>query len=667
MVALLAAAGAVQAADLTVDRGAAPRLAASPPDWAGWYGGFHVGYAGGASNWSAASPTLPAVAGTFDFNDPFDIFKGTGSIFAGFQGGYTAMLPSRLVLGIETDVSFPDTMADARTVPSPAGGATRYDAAVLAFGSLRGRVGYACGSWLVYGTAGLAWSHDQLTREPASGDASPTVTADLWRLGWTAGAGIETPFIPGWTARLEYLFASFPTAGVTFGPQHERFDADLTTHLLRLGLHYRVGETASAGGTTWTAPTADANRWAIHGQTTFTAQYAPPFRAPYAGAHSFQSNIGRETWDATLYAGLRPWDGAEIWVNPEIDQGFGLSDTLGVAGFPSGEAYKLGDNEPYVRLHRAFLRQTIDLGGATEKVEADINQFAGSRTADRLVLTVGKFGVGDIFDTNKYAHDPRSDFLNWSIIEAGTFDYAADAWGYTLGAAAEWYKGAWTLRAGVFDMSIEPNSTMLDPGFSQFQWVGEIEHRHELWGRPGKVDVTAFLSRGRMGAYADALQLAALAGEPADIAAVRRYRSRGGVSVNLEQQVGRDLGIFMRAGIADGNVEPYEFTDIDRTVSAGLSLSGRQWGRVDDTLGLAGAINGISPVHQAVLNAGGMGILVGDGRLPHPGTERIVEAYYKFPCAFGQVTLDYQFIANPAYNRDRGPVSVIGARFHTQF
>ena len=365
--------------------------------------------------------------------------------------------------------------------------------------------------------------------------------------------------------------------------------------------------------------------------------------------------------------GWRLWSGAELWIDPEIDQGFGLSTTLGVAGFTSGEAYKVGASVPYARLPRMFVRQTIDLGGETQKVDAGINQFSGSQTADRLVITVGKFGVTDVFDTNKYAHDPRGDFMNWAIVDTGTFDYAADAWGYTYGAAAEWYRGDWTVRGGIFDLSIAPNTQNLDPQFGQFQWDGEIEHRHELWGQPGKIAVTGFLTRGRMGSYADAIQLAQLTGGPADIAAVRQYTSRGGVSVNMEQQVASDLGVFARAGLANGDIEPYEFTDVDRTVAAGLSLSGNRWGRPDDTVGLAGVVNGISSEHQAFLNAGGLGILVGDGMLPNPGPEQIIETYYSLPVSFFKLTFDYQLIVNPGYNRDRGPASVIATRLHAQF
>jgi high affinity Mn2+ porin len=375
----------------------------------------------------------------------------------------------------------------------------------------------------------------------------------------------------------------------------------------------------------------------------------------------------------TLYAGMRLWRGAEFWIDPEIDQGFGLADTHGAAGFPSAEAFKIGASFPYARVQRYFVRQTIDLGGESEKVDADLNKFAGIQTANRLVLTVGKFTITDIFDTNNYANNPKGDFLNWSVINAGTFDYASDAWGFTYGAAAEWYQGRWTLRGGVFDLSVTPAGGLspaggnLDPTFNQFQLVGEIERRHELWGQPGALKVTGFLSRGRAGEFADALALAATTGRPADINAVRSYTSRPGVSLNLQQQVTETLGVFARAGWANGNVEPWDVTDIDSTISGGVSLSGKQWGRPNDTVGIAGVLNDVSPVHAAFLNDGGLGILVGDGKLPHPGLEQIIEAYYKFSLSPWSVTLDYQIIGNPAYNRDRGPASVFGLRVHGQF
>jgi high affinity Mn2+ porin len=286
------------------------------------------------------------------------------------------------------------------------------------------------------------------------------------------------------------------------------------------------------------------------------------------------------------------------------------------------------------------------------------------------VFTVGKISIPDIFDANQYAHDPRNDFFNWAAVDAGSFDYAADSWGFTAGAAAEWYQGAWTLRAGVFDLSDVPNSETLDHGFHEFQWIGELEKRHELVGQPGKLLVTLFDTRGRMALLDQAVSTAQVSGEAVEAALVdvRRYRSRAGVSLNLEQQLLSDLGLFARVGKAGGNVETYEFSDIDRTASVGLSMEGKRWGRSDDTVGLAAIDNGISATRERFLDAGGLGILVGDGRLPHPGAEEIVETYYRWAAVqWAQLTLDYQYIINPAYNSERGPVSIVALRIHAQF
>jgi high affinity Mn2+ porin len=407
---------------------------------------------------------------------------------------------------------------------------------------------------------------------------------------------------------------------------------------------------------------------AVYGQATYTEQETDGFLAPYGGPNSLSPGIGRETVDATLYLGARLWHGAELWVNPEADQGFGLDDTVGLAGFSSGEAYKVGRKAPYFRLQRAFLRQTIDLGGDSGAADAGPNQFALRQSADRVIVTLGKVGVGDIFDVNRYAHDPRADFLNWSVIDAGSFDYAADAWGYTVGGAAEWYVGPWAWRAGVFDLSDVPNSERLEPGFDEYQVDLEAEHRHRLFGQPGKVALTVFESRGRMALLQDAIAYGQASGLPPDPAPVRRYRRRDGVSVNIEQQLKADVGMFARLGDAGGDVEAYEFTEIDRTASLGLSVSGGSWHRPADTVGLAGVINAISRERRRYLADGGLGILIGDGKLPHAGNEDILETYYELAAiAALHVTFDYQWVQNPAYNRDRGPVSIVALRVHVEY
>jgi len=407
---------------------------------------------------------------------------------------------------------------------------------------------------------------------------------------------------------------------------------------------------------------------AIHGQATFVLQGTPGFASPYAGPNSLTPHQRKETADLTLYLGVRPWAGGELWINPEIDQGFGLSNTLGAAGFPSAEAYKVGKKHPYARLQRLFFRQTIGLGGGDEKTDADLNQFAGTHKTDRLVLTVGKFGVGDVFDTNRYAHDPRRDFLNWSLVDAGSFDYAADAWGYSTGIAAEYYRGAWTLRIGAFNLSKIPNGEVLERSFGQYQLDGEIEHRHRIAGRDGAIRLTVFRNRGQFGRFDDALTLAAAQGGAPDTGLVRTRRPRIGASVNIEQAITDTIGLFARAGMVDGDIEPYDFTDIDRTAQVGLAFDGKGWGRAGDTIGVAAAVNGISHEHQRYLAAGGIGVLVGDGMLPHPGSETIAEAYYQWkPIAPIAIAADYQHVGNPGYNRDRGPANVFALRLHGQF
>jgi high affinity Mn2+ porin len=455
----------------------------------------------------------------------------------------------------------------------------------------------------------------------------------------------------------------------------QRASSGFSVNQFRLALDYRFDDPSRPAAFAPSRFVGAGDIFAVHGQATYVQQSYPAFHSPFEGPNSLTGGAqSKETFDLTLSTGVKLWQGAEFWANPEIDQGFGFDGTHGVAGFPSAESYKLGSSPPYARLQRAFLRQTINLGGDTETVDDDFTQFKGTRSTDRVVLTVGRFGVNDIFDTNRYANNPKSDFLNWSLVNAGSFDYAADGWGYTYGAAAEWYTGQWTFRAGAFDLSATPTGGVspvgfaLDPTFQQFSLLGEIERRYDLWGQPGKIKITGFLNRGNAGNFNDAVALAQVTGMPADINAVRAYTSRPGVSLNIEQQITETLGAFFRAGWADGEIEPWDFTDIDRTVSGGVSISGKSWGRPDDTIGIAGVINGISSAHVAILKAGGLGILVGDGQLTNYGLEKIFEAYYSYALnASTKLTFDYQLIANPGYNADRGPANVFAARAHWQF
>lgn len=440
---------------------------------------------------------------------------------------------------------------------------------------------------------------------------------------------------------------------------------------LGLGLHGTALADPAAPNAPEPAATQDLPEpqpWNLHGQFTSVTQWHPAFSARYSGPNSLTpASEDRATTDLTLFLGVRLWKGAELYANPEIDQGFGLNNTLGMAGFPSAEAYKVGKNDPYHKLPRLFLRQVIDLGGAPQAMESAPNQLGGTRAADNLTLTIGKFSVIDIFDTNAYAHDPRGDFLNWSVVDAGAFDYAADAWGYTHGAAVEWTQSWWTVRGGFFALSKVPNSATIDTSYKQYAWVGEFEARHQWLGRPGKVKLLAFANRARMGGYGDALSLAQQTGDTPDTSLVRHLAWRAGIALNVEQELAPDLGFFARASMNDGSKETYEFTDINRSVSAGFSLKGDRWDRHDDTVGVAVVVNGLSRAARRYFEDGGLGVLIGDGALNY-GTERIAELYYNW-AAMRHLTLglNYQYVVHPAYNRDRGPVSIVGLRVHADF
>ena len=323
-----------------------------PYDWSGFYAGGHLGYAWGSSNWTA----VPGISGSLDFAQPIDNFDQTGSFFGGFQGGYNYLLPNRFLIGAEADASFPShqnlsgiSIGGISTFTSPTLGAESYSETVLSSGTVRVRIGYAPGNWLFYATGGFAWTHDQLslTRLATGATESPS----LWRLGWAAGAGVEIPIMPHWTARLEYLLTDYGRSTRSFGGARQPIASDLSLQEVRVGLNYQFGGNPLSAAQSPTAPARPT--WIMdnvnfHGKTTFLWQGYPGFRSPYEGAQSLPGGgQGRETWDATLFAGVRLWPGAELWINPEIDQGFGLANTHGVAGYLTGTAYKLGFANPY--------------------------------------------------------------------------------------------------------------------------------------------------------------------------------------------------------------------------------------------------------------------------------------------------------------------------------
>ncbi len=404
--------------------------------------------------------------------------------------------------------------------------------------------------------------------------------------------------------------------------------------------------------------------WSIHAQTTFIEQGNLRFTSPYRGTNSLDpAPRGRESWTGTLYLGRRlPWQGGELYFNPEFNQGFGLSRTEGVAGYVNGEAQKGGFDNPKANVARLFVRQTFGLGGDEEDIAPAANQLATRQAINRITVTAGKLSVTDLFDTNDYANDPRTDFMNGSIWIAGAWDYPGDAKGYTDGIAIEWNHPSWALRAGQF---LEPkiaNNRDLEPRFwHSFGWVAELENRYSIAGAPGILRTLVFANRAPMGSNDQA------AANGGNIVVTRRSRWKPGFALDAQQVIVGDLAAFGRFSLSNGHSESWAFEDIDQSTSLGLSLKGTSWSRPHDTVGLGVAQNELTQQHRSYFAVGGLGILVGDGKLSY-APERILETYYRAQI-FDTVSLsvDYQFVANPAYNAARGPVSIFAGRLHIEY
>src|ERR1700688_3630018 len=602
-------------------------------DWTGFYLGGHVGYGGGS--FGPGTNALPEQGVFF----PHSV---TGLI-GGYQAGYIRQFSNHVVLGIEADASFTSPVDGPALTPAP------FNTTLDYVGTMRGRIGYAFGALLPYVTGGVAWGHSHVNVNDGGRDivSSP----GQYQPGWTAGAGVEFAVSGNWSAQVEYDYINLSRRMYDLsGFGLPGINVDPNIHFVKFGLNYRFGAPpwAAAGSANGQTALPESTDWNVHAQTTFIASAYPAFRSPYAGTNSLPGGgQARETWTTTAFLGVRLWQGGEFYFNPELAQGFGLNGTLGLAGFPNGEAQKAGTAYPKFRPQRYYLRQTFGLGGEQEDVADAANQLPGKRDIDRVTVIVGRFAVGDFFDGNSYAKDPRADFMNWAMWSSAAYDFPADLPGYTRGAIVELNRKDWAVRAGVFEVPTAPNSDVLTTKGGGT--VVEFEERHSILDQPGKLRLGAFANSGNTGNYRQALAI-----EGADptldintvMASIRHDNLKYGFYANLEQQVARDIGLFARASWNDGQNEILSFTDIDNSLSGGLSTKGSYWGRPNDTIGLGGAINGLSSAHRDFLAAGGIGLLIGDGQLNYR-PEQIFETYYAFAIDKSfTFTADYQLITN---------------------
>jgi high affinity Mn2+ porin len=419
-------------------------------------------------------------------------------------------------------------------------------------------------------------------------------------------------------------------------------------------------------------PAEKARNWSLHFQQTLIDQWHNNLTTPYSGDYSLADRESAKlSFTSTLFIGRRLWKGAAVYFNPEVAGGSGLSGARGVAGFTNGETFRIGDPSPNLYLARLYLRQVFALGTATDMDLDDLNQVAGPTPQRYFAVNLGKFSTADFFDQNSYSHDPRTQFLNWSLMSAGAWDYAANTRGYTVGGVFEYVTPGFTARFASTLMPTLANGPLLDFHYGTVHAETlELTKVYHLGGRQGTIRALGFRNVAAMATYNTAIRLAQLTGEQPDVTLVRHHgHTKVGFGLNAEQEIAKNVGLFARVSYNDGKNETWAFTEIDHSASLGIASTGDRWARPDDRLGAAIVVNGLSPEHRAYLAAGGYGFIVGDGKLNY-GLEQIGEVYYSFalPQYHASLSPDYQLVINPAYNRARsGPVHVVAVRLHVEF
>jgi len=416
-------------------------------------------------------------------------------------------------------------------------------------------------------------------------------------------------------------------------------------------------------------PTPDpVKSWWLSAQVNVIYQWHAAFPAAYSGTNSLRPDAEHAASHVeTFYSGVRLFGRTEALLDLESTGGGGISQALGLAGFTNLDVVRnptLG-SAPYVA--RALLRTTIGFGTDTEAVTRGPFEVLSTLPTRRLSIAVGKMSLVDFFDVNDAGSDSHEQFLNWTVDNNGAYDYAADTRGYTIGTLVEYHDRGWALRWAEAVMPTVANGIEYDWHLSQAHADNvELEvDRGLIPHTEGAIRVLGYVNHANMGSYREAID-AFLAGTDSvpDITAHRQPgRTKAGVGVNIEQSAGHGIEAFGRAGLTDGQVESFAYTEVDQALELGVAWVGPPW-RKQDRLGVAFSNNGLASDHREYLARGGLGFLLGDGALNY-GPEQIVEAYYTCAAGLGvSFAVDVQHIDHPGHNRDRGPVNVFALRAH---
>jgi high affinity Mn2+ porin len=436
---------------------------------------------------------------------------------------------------------------------------------------------------------------------------------------------------------------------------------------------------SSSDAPTTLFPHFESDRIWLSGQANIITQWHPAFRSPYQGPNS----LSPEAQDAssrvlTLLTGVRINSTTEFLCDIQETGGHGIGEALGLGGFTNLDVVRnpLLSKTPYVA--RLIWHQIIPLSNEKSPSERTPLSLFAQLPVRRLEIRFGKFSLVDFFDVNTYGSDNNFQFMNWTLDNNGAYDYAADTRGYTYAAMVEYDDRHWAVRFAEALMPKVANGINLDADLARAHSENvEFELHHSLLlHREAVLRLLGYANHANMGVYSVAVADFLAGKTPCATGTVCRpditahplqTTTKYGFGVNVEQPLADWLGIFARWGWNEGQHESYAYTEVDETEQVGAGAQGTKWKRKLDRAGLAFISNGISRDHQEYLALGGLGFVLGDGKLNY-GRENIVETYYTLHVWRGIFTsLDAQYVDNPGYNRDRGPLFAPALRLHVEF
>ena len=349
----------------------APAVADDGRNRSGFYVGGHVGYLFGNPNATLGDPTGSRLG-----RRHLALWRAARRRAGGLRDIY---FPSRLMLGIELDGSFPDYLDDPQVLSYRATGTGTASEELEWLATLRGRIGYDMGGWTPFVTGGIAWASTRFSRVDLTTGNEDTNSSNI-RLGYMLGGGVDYRLDSRWSARVEYLYTSFGLGGFAFASAPARYNSLYDLHQVRVGLNYKFG---AVDKSTENTKDRGPGTFEVHGQAAFVYQGYPPFSAAYDGPQSLPfGGQSRETAALSASSACACGRAASSTTTPRYCRVPVSPRRTAPAAFPTARRSATSPTRA-TRRRACSCARTIGQGGEREKVESDYLQLAGERDVSR--------------------------------------------------------------------------------------------------------------------------------------------------------------------------------------------------------------------------------------------------------------------------------------------